>query len=73
MVADPLRESMTTLTARPGAEALADVPLELVNFPNLTFAESGALGWRLFFEYDAQDRPHLVAIWREGVVNQAAV
>ncbi|MEE9533328.1 MAG: Ig-like domain-containing protein, partial [Acidimicrobiia bacterium] len=73
MVADPLRESMTTLTARPGAEAVADVPLELVNFSNLTYAEYGALGWRLFFEYDDQDRPHLVAIWREGAVNQAAV
>ena len=54
------------------AEAVVEIPVELVNFPNLTFSEPDRLGWRVFFEYE-EDVPKLAAIWREGVTNPAAI
>ncbi|NNC92675.1 MAG: tandem-95 repeat protein, partial [Acidimicrobiia bacterium] len=74
IVADPLAESLDTLDGRAIAEAVIEIPVELVNFPNLTFNEPDRLGWRVFFEYEYEDEtPKLAAIWREGVANPAAI
>jgi VCBS repeat-containing protein len=72
IVADPLAESLEALDGRAIAEAVVEVPVELVNFANLTFSEPNRLGWRVFFEYE-DDEPKLAAIWREGVNNPAAI
>jgi hypothetical protein len=72
IVADPLAESVAALDGRAIAEAVVDIPVELVNFSSLTFNEPGRLGWRVFFEYE-DDVPKLAAIWREGVTNPAAI
>ena len=72
MVADPVRAAVLEHEPRPVAEAVVEVPVELVNFPNLTFSAPGFLGWRVFFSYE-DDQPKLAAIWREGVTNPAAI
>ena len=72
IVADPLAESLEALDGRAIAEAVVEIPVELVNFPSLTFSEPDSLGWRVFFEYE-DDVPRLAAIWREGVTNPAAI
>jgi hypothetical protein len=72
MVADPLVEAVSGIEGRAVAEAVVDIPVELVNFPNLTFSRPGKLGWRVFFEYE-DDGPKLAAIWREGVTNPASI
>jgi hypothetical protein len=72
IVADPLEEALSTIEARTVAEAVVEVPVELINFPNLTFSEPNQLGWRVFFEYE-DDAPKLAAIWREGVTNPASI
>ncbi|RZV45785.1 MAG: tandem-95 repeat protein [Acidimicrobiia bacterium] len=71
IVADPLVEAMA-LEGRTVAEAVVEIPVELVNFPSLTFSQPDHLGWRVFFEYE-DDEPKLAAIWREGVTNPASV
>jgi hypothetical protein len=71
MVADPIQEALTSYEARPVAEAVIDIPVELVNFPHLTYSEPGHLGWRVFFAYE-NDKPKLAAIWREGATNPAS-
>jgi hypothetical protein len=71
MVADPVRHALITHEARPAAEAVVDVPVELINFPHLTYSPPGELGWRIFITYE-NDTPQLAAIWREGAANPAA-
>ncbi|MGI9649085.1 MAG: Ig-like domain-containing protein, partial [Acidimicrobiia bacterium] len=72
MVADPLREMVASIDGRAVAEAVVEIPVELVNFPSLTFSSPDKLGWRVFFDY-RDDEPKLAAIWREGVTNPASV
>jgi hypothetical protein len=71
MVAAPLAEAITTIEGRAVAEAVVDIPVELVNFPSLTFSRPDRLGWRVFITYE-DDGPRLAAIWREGVSNPAS-
>ena len=72
MVADPIREAVVAFEPRPVAEAVVEIPVELVNFSHLTFSAPNSLGWRVFFSYE-NDEPKLAAIWREGVTNPAAI
>jgi len=72
MLADPLTEAVTTIDGRAVAEAVVEIPVELVNFPSLTFSRPDRLGWRVFFEYE-DDEPKLAAIWREGVTNPDSI
>ena len=72
IVADPLHQALSTLEARAVAEAVVDIPVELVNFPSLTYSEQDQLGWRIFFEYEDDD-VKLAGIWREGATNPASI
>ena len=72
IVADPLAEALATLEGRAVAEAVVEIPVELVNFPSLTFSQPDHLGWRVFLEYE-DEVPKLAAIWREGVTNPASL
>ncbi|MDH3606772.1 MAG: Ig-like domain-containing protein, partial [Acidimicrobiia bacterium] len=72
VVADPLATAIRSIEARSVAEAVVEIPVELVNFPSLTFSLPDQLGWRVFLDFE-EDVPKLAAIWREGQTNPAAV
>ncbi|MBT8216579.1 MAG: tandem-95 repeat protein [Acidimicrobiia bacterium] len=72
MVADPLRQALEAFDGLPVAEAVVPIPVELINFPHLTFSAADKLGWRIFVDYDG-DTPTLAAIWREGVTNPSSI
>lgn len=71
VVADPLATAMRSIDGRAVAEVVVDIPVELVNFPSLTFSLADKLGWRVFFDFE-DGVPKVAAIWREGQANPAA-
>ncbi|MBT8211669.1 MAG: hypothetical protein KJN71_00855, partial [Acidimicrobiia bacterium] len=75
VVATPLLEAMRRYKPRNEPDATAPIPIELVNYRSLVYADAtipGKDAWRVFFELDADDNWTVAGIWREAVPNPNA-
>ncbi|NNK92041.1 MAG: tandem-95 repeat protein, partial [Acidimicrobiia bacterium] len=75
IVAAPLLETMARYEARNEPAASAPIPIELVNYQSMVYADPtipGKDAWRVFFELDHDDNWTIAAIWREALPNPNA-
>jgi VCBS repeat-containing protein len=75
IVAMPLAAALDAFGARAGVEPAVPTPVELTNLQSLAVGDpavSGKDGWRIFFDY-TEGEPRVFALWREDIINPAAV
>ncbi len=75
VVAGPLAAAIDAYGARAGAEAAAEVPIELANLHSLAVGDPTAPGkdaWRVFFDYTGGETK-IIALWKEADINAAAI
>jgi hypothetical protein len=73
MIGEPLAHTMNN-EGQPDALDEVDMPTEFVNFHRMTHTNpiTGAR-WSVLIEYEADDEPRVVGIWRVGDLNPHAI